>query len=124
MPQKYNIKFTRGDDHVINFVRRDSEGQIIQSAPTNIYLTVKDDDETSTKLLQYTYPTDENIYQNDDFSWSIHFSHEDTVNMSYDTHYYDIQVVNTENDKSFVTTILNGKFTLTSEYTFEPDSRS
>lgn len=113
-PKEIDIEFTRGDTCPLKFNLVDAEGnKLVLTASDEMYFTVKNNYTTTTEKLQKTYGNGD-ITREDDGSYKLIISADDTENWNYGSYVWDIEVVSGD----YTRTIAIGNLTLTNEVTF------
>lgn len=111
-----DLEFTRGDTQIIKFQLADKEGNIIQlTSEDNLYFTVKQDKNSSKKIIQKKYPTD--IQMDSDGYFYFEITSADTSDLAYGSYLYDIEL----KSGTYVKTLGFGTITLTEEFTHRRD---
>lgn len=112
--KEFDIEFTRGDTCPLKFNLVDAEGnKLVLTASDELYFTVKNNYNTTTTKLQKSYGNG-NITQEEDGSYKLIISADDTANWNYGSYVWDLCFVSTDYTK----TIAIGSLTLTNEVTF------
>lgn len=86
------MKLIRGDTFRFKFQRKDLDGNVITTAPTQMWFTVKRDYETKTNLIQKTL--NNGITLDSAGYYHIVINHEDTCDLYYGSYVCDIQIQN------------------------------
>ena len=86
------ISIYKGNDKSFVFTRKDTDGNVITSAPQDIIFTVKKDFETEIAVFAKVYGN--GISQNKDGSWSIHINAEDTSSVAPGEYVCDVKITN------------------------------
>jgi len=113
-PKEVDIEFPRGDTYVYGFhlVDKNRQPVIIDDDETEIYFTVKKNQNTSEVIFQKRYTRDE-IKQDENGLYYLIINANDTNQLKYGTYGYDVTIKSGE----FVSTQIIGTITLTTEYT-------
>lgn len=105
------ISKTRGDTIGLRFQRKDADGEIILTAPTAMYFTLKKSYNDSAVVLQKSLS---DMTMDEDGTWHIVLAPGDTENLTYGTYVFDIEVT----AQGYVTTICKDSLKLTEESTW------
>jgi hypothetical protein len=113
-PEEFDIEFTRGDTCPLKFSLLDKEGNTLTlTSPDELFFTVKNDFNTTTKKLQKKYSTGD-ITREEDGSYKLIIEPEDTDDWKYGSYVFDICLVSGD----YTRTVAIGNLTLTNEVTF------
>lgn len=113
-PKEIDIEFTRGDTCPLKFSLVDNEGNILTlTSSDELFFTVKNNFNTTTKKLQKKYSTGD-ITREEDGSYKLIIDPEDTDDWNYGSYVWDLELVSGDYTK----TIAIGNLTLTNEVTF------
>ena len=109
------MEITRGDYKPFKFKRtRKSDGSVITDLPKEIYATFKINSHIEESLFQKKLSDNSITYSKEDNYYRFALLPEDTNNLSYDTYYFDIEVLIEDNKPR---TILKDVLEVTEEYT-------
>jgi hypothetical protein len=113
-PKEVDIEFPRGDTFAYGFhlVDKNKQPVNIVDGETEIYFTVKKNQNTSDVIFQKKFSRDEIKFDGDGLYHTI-IDADDTNQLKYGTYGYDVTIKSGE----FVSTQIIGTITLTSEYT-------
>lgn len=110
------MKFTRGDTHKFTFKRLDANKEVITVAADEVWFTVKDNYNTTTKMIQKKLSDGGIAYDANDYSYHVIIHSKDTEKFAFNRPYvYDIQVA----QDYVIKTIAKGTITVTPEVTHE-----
>lgn len=113
-PKEFDIEFTRGDTCPLKFKLTDENKNVLTlTGADELYFTVKDNYNTSTVKLQKKYSTG-GIVQEEDGSYKLIITADDTDDWNYGSYVFDIEVVS----GNYTKTIAIGTLTITNEVTF------
>lgn len=108
------MKFFRGDTYKFKFQRTSLDGEIIKNKADEVWFTVKENYNTSTKIIQKTLSSGEITFDSNNY-YCVTILPSDTSNLDYKNYVWDIQIKQGNN----ITTISSGKMKLKKEVTFE-----
>ena len=108
------IDMVRGDTKRLFFYRKDISGHVITTKADKVFFTVKRSEFDESPLFQKIL--NHGITFNEDFSYSLRITPEDTNRLEYGEYVYDIEIINLMGSKR---TIAKGKFNLTWESTWQ-----
>lgn len=105
------MELTRGDTGQYKFQRLDADGQVITTAPTAMYFTVKKSYQSATAEVQKTL---DDMTIDEDSYWHFTLDPEDTEALDIGNYVYDIEVTT----EGVVSTIAKGTLKLLAEATW------
>lgn len=119
-PKEVDIEFPRGDTFVYGFhlVDKNKQPVNIDDNETEIYFTVKKNQNTPEVIFQKRFTRDE-IKLDSDGLYYLVINADDTNQLKYGTYGYDVTIKSGE----FVSTQIIGTITLTTEYTHKANEQ-
>ncbi len=103
---------TRGDTMPLKFQRKDAEGKVITTSPSEMTFTVKRSWDVENALICKHLA---DMTKDEENVWHVAIEPENTENLPYGAYVWDIEVVTAE----YVCTIAKGELMLTEEATWE-----
>lgn len=103
---------TRGDTIRLKFQRVDSNGDVITTAPSAMYLTVKRSWDAADVLIQKALA---DMTMDEDGTWHVAIQPTETDGLTYGTYVFDLEVTS---EDGTITTICKDSLKLTEEATW------
>ncbi len=104
------LNLTRGDTGFFSFPRKDAEGNLITTAPREMYFTIRLGWNAPTVIVQKTLA---DMTFGEDNHWHVVIEPEDTETLAYHTYVWDVEVKD-----GYTKTIAKGILNLTEEATW------
>lgn len=104
------MKFYKGDTFSFKFQRK-ANGEVIKDLPNKLFFTVKNSLYDGRMVIQKTLTN--GITKDDDNYYHVTIQPEDTNNLTYQTYFYDIEVIT----DTYKKTLTSGELTFIPEIT-------